>query len=152
MCPETDAYVQRRYTDLAVTIHADIQQSKGLYNHYSPWLEGHLQNLSAKARGDGSLMNTPSPVDYTPQGNTWIQSQTGIIGSGYNRVDNSDVGPSSSRAIVDACMTKGGVKNAWGNEYLSTSPCSQGTTGMDHGTRPVVTERGTHTSKLCTIL
>lgn len=138
MYPETDAYVQRRYTDLAVTIHTDIKQGRGLHNHYSHWLEDHLKTLSVHTRENGSLMNTPSPVNYTPQGNTWTQAGHSGCHSD-NCVDSSDVSQPGPSSRADALVTEVVTKNAWGNETTSQN-------------RPVVTESAIHTSKLCTIL
>ena len=54
---ELDAYIHRRYEDLAVCIHYDVKNGRGTYNYYAPWLEAMLQRLpSVQLREKYSLM------------------------------------------------------------------------------------------------
>lgn len=70
--PERAAYVDRRYTDLSLTIHNEQSQGRGLVNHYSHWLEGQLRQLPQSSRESASLMDTPHPDGYQLRGNQWI--------------------------------------------------------------------------------
>ena len=53
-----DAYIKRRYEDLSVCIHKDIQNGCGLYNYYAPWLEMKLQSFTAQYREKHSVMQS----------------------------------------------------------------------------------------------
>ncbi len=38
-----DAYIKRRYRDLAICISVDIAENRGLFCHYTPWLEYRME-------------------------------------------------------------------------------------------------------------
>ena len=55
-------YITRRYQDLAVCIHADIANNRGLYNYYAPWLENMMDKheLPDHVKWKNSLVLTDS--------------------------------------------------------------------------------------------
>lgn len=46
--PALDPYITRRYDDLAVCIHYDLKNGRGLYSYYAPWLETMLVEMRQK--------------------------------------------------------------------------------------------------------
>ncbi len=62
MSPEIEGYVRRRYEDLAVCIHFDIANDRGLYNYYSPWLNYMMEKhcLPDHVRKKNTLVVTDS--------------------------------------------------------------------------------------------
>ena len=69
-----DAYIKRRYEDLAVCIHEDIKNGRGRYNYYAPWLELKLQSFPTFYREKHSILeqNLPAVVEnsHTPKSAT----------------------------------------------------------------------------------
>ena len=67
--PALDPYITRRYEDLAVCIHQDLKNGRGLYSYYAPWLETMLQRLpSAEMRQKYSLL----PANHTTPASAWV--------------------------------------------------------------------------------
>ena len=62
VAPQVDEYIRRRYEDLAVCIHLDIANDRGLFCHYTPWLDGIMGkfDLPEDYRSRYSLVATDS--------------------------------------------------------------------------------------------
>ena len=62
VAPELEAYIYKRYEDLAVRIHADIANNRGLYNYYAPWLDYMMDkyDLPDHVKRKNSLIVTDS--------------------------------------------------------------------------------------------
>ncbi len=55
--PTIDPYIERRYEDIAACIHQDIENGRGRYSYYAPWLEKMLERLpSSEYRERYSVM------------------------------------------------------------------------------------------------
>ncbi len=95
-----DEYMWRRYTDLGLTIHREQRRGEGLANRYCDWLEKHMSTLSEQRQLEDSLLSTPNPAHYRPQGNHWIHSSTKPEPAGDSIMTQENTSNTSKLCII----------------------------------------------------